>query len=645
MQIKNTLFPFFFFFVFPFVFTNNAYAEMKGSYKDWEYSFSGVYKPETFVGRNINWLNNQSDFDKSYLSRHSLDLMLDVIYGAATYGTKVAELYFQVRNKGVWGNPESYASTTESEVKIADAVGGAHRHGFPRMIFWMRQLWFEFNIGEAVNLPLDTVHTFTLGSFPFQLGRGIALGDAYAVGPEFLGFYADSAIDQYAFGARFSGQLAPEKLSYDLYSAILQNNSGGLADTSKKILGQEYGRLETPERGFGKVNFVMAGRLNWNVFENNWLGKMTLEPYALYNSDPEQKIEFRGDATSRLGTLGLAGEFYGTNFEAGFDYALNLGQQSVKGWDRNSIKEVNRGGQVVIINDNVNAVYQDAAGNNVSKPESVPYVIGSDAQNIVNTAFRNESQNNQQIGVVDSVGYLQPVDGQKIALFNSKGRFGDPYTNKYEGWMFVSDFSYAWLEKTLTVAGTVGVASGDDVSFETEDGEYSGFIGLQELYSGKRVRSVFTLGGAGKLKRLFSTPTTVQAPSKEARGVSGFTNLIFTGVSLKWKPKKWKKAFELNPNVLSFWQETPIGRARTFLGVEAALFMNYNLFTDLKLFWVSSLFFPGSHYKDRMGTPVLTPAELILADNEDITGFKQDRITKLGNNVAYTFNAGLIYSF
>src|SRR5690606_5058198 len=152
-----------------------------------------------------------------------------------------------------------------------------------------------------------------------------------------FGFYADSAIDQYAFGARFSGELISKVLSYDFYTAILQNNSGSLNDTSRKILGQEYERLETPERGFGKINFLMAGRFNWTVFDNDWLGRMTLEPYALYNNDPEQRIEFRGDATSKLGTLGLAGEFYGKRFEAGFDYAVNLGEQRVKGWDRNII--------------------------------------------------------------------------------------------------------------------------------------------------------------------------------------------------------------------------------------------------------------------------------------------------------------------
>lgn len=631
------------FFVIQCVSMSLLRAEIKGAYNDWEYIFSGVFKPESFYGKNITWVNNQNPFDRSYLSRHVLDLTVDILYGAQSYGTKIAELLFQVRNKGIWGNPFSIANTTESEVKTLEAVSGIpHSHGFPRHIFWIRQLWFQFNIGEAFSVPFSNVHTFTLGAFPFQLGRGIALGDAYAVGPEALGFYADSAIDQYAFGAKFAGELLTRVLSYDLYTAILQNNSSNLGDTAKKILGQEFGRLETPERGFGKVNFLFAGRLNWNIFDNDWLGRMTFEPYVLYNSDPEQKIEFRADATSKLGTLGMAGEFYGKRFEAGFDYAVNFGQQRVKGWDRNIIIESDRQGNVVIVNDNVNATYINDAGETVT--ERVPYVNGSDAQKIINTSFRDESQNNQIIGTVASIGYIIPAKDD-VTLKNSSARFGNPYINKYEGWMFVADASYATLKKDLTFAATVGITSGDDLLFDTHDHDYHGFIGLQEVYSGKRVRSVFTLGGAGKLKRPVSTPTTEQAPSKEARNISGFTNLVFTGVGLKWNPVDWKKKFELNPNVIAFWQEMPIANARTYLGTEVGLFINYNVFKDLKLFWVSSLFFPGSHYKDRMGIPVLTTSEAIDLDDEDPTGFTQDRIIKLGANVAYTFNMGLIYSF
>jgi hypothetical protein len=621
-------------------------AELRTTYNDLDFIFSGVFKPETFYGKNINWLNNDNDFDKSYYSRHVLDLTFDVLYGKETYGSKILEFLFQLRNKGVWGNPESIASTTFADIKVLNAIRGTHKHGFPRHIFWIRQLWLQFNLNQAANLPFKNTHSFTIGSFPFQLGRGIALGDAYAVGPEILGFWADSAVDQYAFGAKFSGDIFPNILSYDLYTAILQNNSTGLADTEKVVYAQDFGGLTNPERGFGKINYIVAGRFNLTIFDNDWLGKMTAEPYGLYNNDPEQKIEFPGDASSKLGTVGLASEFYGKRFEFGFDYAVNFGQQRVKGWDRNIIRENNRGGVVTLVNDQVTATYTNNSGVVVTD-EPVPFVAESDAQKIIDRTFRNESQNGQVIGTVPAFGYLLPFATSDIVLTNKKARFGNPYTNKYGGWMFVTDAAYSFLEKDLLLAVAAGVTSGDDnPNFETTDGNYDGFIGLQEVYSGKRVRSVFLLGGAGRLKRLLSTPGRfdVQAPSTKAQAVSGFTNLVFCGTSLKWKPKSWKKPFEINPNVLALWQERQIGNARTFLGVETGLFINYSLLKDLKLFWVSSMFFPGSHYKDRRGTPVQTDEERAFDNSQNPTPI-QDRIAGLGNNVAYTFNLGLIYTF
>ena len=35
-------------------------------------------------------------------------------------------------------------------------------------------------------------------------------------------------------------------------------------------------------------------------------GKLNIEPYWLYYNEPEQRIEFLGDAKTVLGTIGLA---------------------------------------------------------------------------------------------------------------------------------------------------------------------------------------------------------------------------------------------------------------------------------------------------------------------------------------------------
>lgn len=666
---KNIVFSAAFVLFYIFSCTNIAGKMVSLQNGDFEYSLSGTFKPETFYGKNTSLLNNDNETDKRWFARHTLDMVFDVLYGRRTYGKPISEFFFSIRNKGVWGDPNSIASTTEVDTKILEAIGRPHKHAIPRHIMWIREGWLRFDLGKAVSLPFDKKHTFTIGAFSFELGRGIALGDAYAVGPESLGFYSDGAVDQYAFGIKFDGDICKDVLTYDFYVAILQNKSGGLSDTGAKVLGQEFGRLKTPARGFGKINFVVAGKLDWTVFDNDRLGKLVVEPYALFNHDPEQKVEFLADASAKLGTIGGALEFSGDNVEFGFDYAMNLGQQRVKGWDRNQIIEQNREGIATIVNSHVigesefnvvDAVDDTIILRTILVQEKIPYIDEGDAQKIINETFRDESQNGREIGRVSSVGFLpaaatpeaddgivQPADTVVLKnLETSVGsRFRNPFTNKFEGWMFVADAAYWIYKKDLQIAAIVGVASGDDnPNFETKDGTFSGFIGLQELYSGKRVRSAFLLGGAGKLNRPLSTPTTNQAPSRFAQKISGFTNLVFVGTGLKYEPQDWEKGLKVHPNMIVFWQERPIGKARTYLGIESDIFIHYYMLENTKFFFVASIFFPGSHYTDRMGVSLVAAQDDEL-DRPDPTGFEQDRIPNLGNDIAYTFNVGIEYKF
>lgn len=608
---------------------------------DFEYSFNGWFRPEVYYGKNISLLNSNILSDKTIFARHTFDAKFDCTYGAKTYGAGVSEFFLTVRNRSIWGNPGSIASTTDAEIKVLDAVGRKHKHAIPRHIFWMRELWLWVDLSHFFNLTLAHKHSLIFGAFPFMLGRGIALGDAYATGSELLGFYNDAIVDQFAFGAKLSGSLLKDILSYDLYTAILQNKSSNLGDTAEKILGQEYGRLRNPGRGFGKINFLIAARMNWRVLNHEKWGKLFFEPYALYNHDPEQMVEFFADASSKLGTIGLACEYYSDRFEFGFDYALNLGYQAVKGWDRNQIKDQNLNGYVTLANSHV----VDQNGNKIL------FTHDSQFQKIIDSSYQNETENKQEIGTVINAT-------ESTTLFNTKNRFRNPYKNKYDGWMFVADCGVWLYKKDLMWTLGVGVATGDDnPNKETRDTKYSGFIGLQEVYFGKRVRSAFLLGGAGKVKRPLSAPEdATQLSNPFAPTVSGFTNLVFAGTGLNWKPTNWKKSFSCNPNLLIYWQEKPTPKfdalankqlptkASTFLGVEANIFVDYYILKSLKVFFVSSIFFPGSHYRDIRGKP-LNKEQSEYLDRLESTGVDVNRIPNIGDNIAFTLNTGLEFRF
>jgi len=628
------------------LFQNGSPLPLYKADKNLTLSFWGMFRAEMFGGENVSLLNRNNVTDKLWYMRHMLDWYTNAIYWYGDCEEAIAEFLFGIRNKSFWGNFASIAGTTETETKTLDAVSRPHKHYIPRQIFWMREAWLRLNVNRVFGLTFSNPQTFTLGAFPFELGRGISLGSAYAVGPELLGFYMDNAIDQYAFGANLSGAIIKGSLTYDIYCANLLNRCSTLSETNEKILGQQYGRRACPQRGFGVVNYLFAGRLQWTPINDfcGW-GKLIFEPYWLFNNDPEQRVEFLADAYSKLGTLGMAGEYLHERFECGFDYAVNTGGQHVKGWDRNRVQEENRDGQFLFVNSHVS---------NQNKLKIV-HVPGGQAQNVINTSNQEEAENGQQIGVLpDGVGIMTGSQ----TLINSKTRFRDPYTNIYEGWMFVADASWWIVPKKLQMAATVGVASGDDnPNEETKDTNYTGFIPLQEIYAGKRVKSAFLLGGSGKLRRYLNSPVSQQSPNRFSKTVSGFTNLVFVGSGLTYKDiYSNDRRLSVNPNIISYWQEHPVRRydvvtrqdssefASTFLGTELDVFINYYPSNNLRLFFVGSIFCPGKHFDDIRGKPIDADQDKEL-DRFDETGYNKDLLPNIGDDKALTLNIGLEFNF
>lgn len=606
--------------------------------------------PEFFQGSNLRLLNNDNPTDRVFFFRHTIDLNTEYCYGRPTTDYDLAYFKMTIRNRGIWGDPESIASTTLSPIRELDAVFGEHRHGLPRHILWIRELWLALSLNDILGLPFCNLHTVTFGAFPFELGRGIALGSAYAVDPSDLGFWAEAGIDQYAFGGKLSGDIIKSQLTYDIYGAILNNLSDTFDNCNQKIRGQQFGYREDQARGFGIINYVVAGRVIW-LPKFNGVTKMRVEPYILYNHNPEQRIEFTGDAKSDLCTLGIAGEFeFGTNFECGFDTAFNFGHQTVFGWDRNAIKLENRDGAAVIVNSQV----RQAPPGETPNPRKSPLALKiSDNQNIINMSAQAAGQNGQIIGT-NAYG----------TLINGIHRFTEPSLNKYRGVMFVYDFGYFICKPDLKVCGAFGFASGDanpnrDLQFHGDSDinqTYEGFIGLQEAYGGNRVKSAYLMSGQGKIPRPLSFPTQ-EVYDPFAVVVNRFTNLVFVGGSGNWRPSWSLRKWSFNPNVIAFWTDytsrffdqfkrrsSRTEFARNYLGLEINTFIEAELLQDLRLFFIGAVFLPGGHYRDIAGRP-LNKAQRAFLDNLDVTGIINDRVPLLGHDPSYFINGGLEYRF
>lgn len=613
-----------------------------GSFGDNIIQFSSRLRIEGFFGKNTEYLNNANGgLDQTIIpARHTIDLVMNYSYGHDKYGYDLVKIKTTIRNKGNWGNPDSIASTDRALVKFAGVSTGDHFHALNRHYVWIREMWIESAINDMFQLNFCNTHTITAGFFPFELGRGIALGEAYAVDPDFLGFYSPNAVDQYAPGCKLSGSLdVDEHITYDLYAALLTNRSDNLTNTRAPILAQEYERQFSPQRGFGILNWLCAGRIQIHAYQGGDNDDVVFEPYALFLDQREQRIEFLGDAETKLGTAGLAIDATVGALECGFEFAQNLGRQRVKGWDRNVTTVALRNGTLVEENTQVAAVATispDVAGSNA--------LVTPATQGIINLSIRSQAQNGQIIGSTN--------------LQNSDIRFRDAYVNTFDGYMAIWDMRYTF-NSGLKIAATAGLATGDvnpnrdQNAFNDSqmDSVYSGFISIQEQYAGKRVQSAFLMSGAGRVPRIISFPSR-RLNNAYPDKTSQFTNLMFTGIGVYADVGAW----HLNSNIISYWQEKPARifpvavsptderLASTWLGIEYNLFADVCLDNAIKLYGVTSVFVPGSHYSDLQGIPLSSAQQKYMNALNSVAN-TAERVPLLGTNAAFTLNVGIEYKF
>ncbi len=611
------------------------------------FTFGWFYRPEFLYQKNVYFLNDCNPTDRQIQpGKHTFDTIIGYQYGNASHGFPIFEFKSVLRNRYVWGVAESPAVTGNTPIKFLDTVTSDHAHAITLGLPIIRELWMDISLNELFHFDSKTKHRFRLGLFPFSLGRGISLGEAYATVPDLLGYQISNSIQQFAPGFKFAGEIIPcSKLLYDVYVEIAENRASTFNDTNLNIRGQEYGHRFNQARGFGILNYIIAGRLRWYPF--NEPGRMTvIEPYALFNNEREQKVEFLGDARSKLGTFGLAIEAEAGNFEFGLDAALNTGHQSVTGVDRNIIQLEARKGVVTEVNSKVIAIADNPVTGDIAGKKAV---YTPDNQKVIDTSTQCATENGVQISP---------------NLKNSPNRFRNPFCNQYKGIMFVADAAYTICRPQIKVAAAAGYASGDEhpnkdlmkVGDSCVDGDFEGFIGIQEIYTGKRVRSGFLLSGAGRIPRVLSFPQN-DLTDEFAATVSRFTNIAYVGSALWMKLNSPHRTWDINPNLLLYWQDVPphiwdkvsdgtlkSRIARSFLGIEGNIFLEALMFQDTKFFVTAGVFIPGTYYDDIKGRPLNRDQQKML-DALDQSGINVNKVPLLGADTAWFINTGLTCRF
>jgi len=593
-------------------------------------------------------LFSSSPLDQSLTFKNNWDFTFEAV---ANEWLKVKAA---ARTRATWGNETSIMPVTGSTIKLGDAVVGDHNHFVARMVPWIREAWVDFSLNKAFNMDDRLEHKVKVGAFPFVLGRGIALGSAYSAIPGFLGFCASNAIDQFVFGQLLSGELKPGRVSYNVYSAILENFSDNFARVNTIIYESEIGHHDHPERGFGSINFILASNLKFLVLDgNDGLGTLEAEPYIVYNKAPEQKVEFSADASSKLASVGICVDYTGDQFEWGFDTAFNFGSQDVLAWDRNQI-------ELFVDTDGIyKERYTYVRASSGSYDTSDKAIVTKDAKTIVmgSGSGQGVALNGAEIGSADGLNY-----------FNDNNRFRAGYKNKYRGLMFVADAYWnVTPDKKFKLAGTLGWATGDEnpnrnltsPNDSEVDGDYQGFIGLQEVYSGKRVLSFFLLG-PNNVARPLSSPSFTNSTTARSAGyatnINGFTNLFFIGNGIDWATKFLGKGLRVKSYVLSYWQDKATNRydavnqvslpiaANAHLGTEFNVTLRLVLLDDLSGYFKGGVFVPGQHYEDIKGKP-LNSTQLAALNSLDSTGYPATGVPVIGTSTALALNWGLEFVF
>ncbi len=629
------------FFVFASIFAGRQANLLRYEKGDFLFDFKADQKTEVFYVKNGEYFSG-SPLDQWVYAQSTWDFTTHTRIGNSLTSK------LTLRNKAKWGNTRSIFATTE-RLKIVDFYISGHNHSFNRLLPWLRKAWLRVSVNDAFGVKSDGKHYLKFGVFPYEVGRGISLGSAYAITPGVLGFFSDNTIDQYAFGASLRGDIRSDgSLKYDVYTALLENSSGSFSQTTEVV---NTNSVSSPSiyRGFGDINSLLVGKLFFKAFETKSWGCLTFEPYVVYDWVPAQKVEVNSDANVKLGTFGAAVEYVNDKYEFGFESAFNFGRQYVKAWDRNTVLAV-RDADTGYLKEAYNSVYTDV---NLTTRAAV-----TDANKDVvdNQSIKGPAFNGQRIGTSD--------------LYNSLYRFRPGYANKFAGNMFVVDGTYYFKPDILSVSLAGGCASGDehpnivlDAPEDTErNSTYGGFIGLQEIYSGKRVRSVFVIGGQRIVRPLSSPELRIMRERQlYAVNVSGFSNLVYAGANVSWTPSKYEKKLKLSSNALYYWQDKATDRyclalkgsdtstdldssASKALGLEINLFLDVKWLENFKGFIATAFFVPGKHFEEVIGKPV-NAAQLAEVTRSDRYGIDYNRYPLINNKVAYLLNAGFQYLF
>jgi len=522
---------------------------------------------------NLNKFTTLRDdyFDDLDMCRHKFSFYFYAIQGLQRYGKASSEAYMKLTNYSFWQKDGYYVHLTEEDIKISPdepdkevRLMDDHTHTLMVPVVFMEDVWFKVNFGTFNTALKDNPIDLKVGYFEYQLGRGLTLGTYYDVGVRHLGWTGPGGATHFPHsppGILLRSKIC-SKLHLDLYYTLWTETNCHPKDP-RKMTHTPLLKDTRTERGVTNDQQSWTVKFDFDHDDKRW-GNFHVEPYFMWTRAPEQGIEFKADASSRLGTVGAMAEYKHKGWTFNVEGALQFGHQDVYAIDRNVIElERDR------FTGKTQEVYSHVYYNLVTGVSDKwgPYYVDGKApvtKNLAKVVYsetnRKVEQNGKQIA-----GVKVPVPDKietavekykEYDVYNSNllgfERFRKAFKIDYEGFMALVDLSYESEKWHLKPAVMAAYISGDDYpyNYPYQNRNYKGFVTLRDQnYFGREVESYAILEG-----RILPRPLNVAYFKAYAYNHDAdASNLQMFGGGLTWWPFKRKEKLFFNFNVIGFW--------------------------------------------------------------------------------------------
>jgi len=315
--------------------------------KDVELKLSGRVRQETF-GFYSPLLLRSDYFDRYTFQRARFNFDMDAVFGKQAYGAEAVGARIRLTSFKVYDNNKAYsppvlepvAFDSNNYVRKVDISEHTHESIVP--LAFLEEGFVAIKLEKFIPLLVPT--EFKVGYFPQLIGRGVALGDYFGGGIDYLGWSEEGNLGN-------NTNLSPgltltlgdkNSLALEFYYSQWKKQSQGPDHTRKEIAIRRLDRDEL----IGNPRSIERGvHGDRDLFSVRGIAKYRqedgfscyFEPYLVYVDAPELKVEFDGDSSAKLGTAGCMVDWEYNGWRVNGEFGLQFGHQVMHPIDRNHL--------------------------------------------------------------------------------------------------------------------------------------------------------------------------------------------------------------------------------------------------------------------------------------------------------------------